>query len=254
MIPAEPSTTRSNQTGRAMMDRTAGRLALAAATFGIVAGVLDMVAGGSIRAAVGNKLDTTGLGLATALLSAVALVAAVHWLRPGGTGSERRLGTVLALLLVGCVCFTTIGWLWVLPGTLLLIASGLILARSARWELTDAVDENRWWTGLTAMLGGYYVLLGADTLPKATGLVGIASGLAIWGALRLATRSRRLAVGLLVVGALAFAIVTWWSVVTPVAAMLVVTIGPVALKRRHPNGRRPRSVRLPAAAQAGTLI
>jgi hypothetical protein len=235
------------------MDRTAGSLAVAAATVGIVAGLLDMVAGGSIRSAVGNKLDTTGLGLATVLLSAVALIAAVRWLQPDGTVSERRLGTVLVLLLVGCVCFTTIGWLWVLPGVLLITASGLILTRSSHRELTDAIDEHRWWIGLTAMMGGYYVVLGADALPKATGFVGIACGLMIWGALRVAPRSHRLAIWLLAVGALAFAIVTWWSVATPVTAMLLLTIGPKALRSQHTNGRHFRSMRLPPTAQAGTL-
>lgn len=97
-------------------------------------------------------------------------------------------------------------------------------------------NEHRWWIGLTALLGAYYVLLGVDALPKAAGFVGIAGGVAIWGAMRIATRSHRLAVGLLAVGAMAFAIVTWWSVVTPLTAILVLTIGPVALRRRR-SGR-----------------
>ncbi len=115
--------------------------------------------------------------------------------------------------------------------------------------------RRRWWIGLTALLGGYYVVLGADTLPRAAGLVGIAGGLLIWGALRVAPRSHRVAIGLLVVGALAFAIVTWWSVVTPIVALLLLTIGPNALRARHTSGRHPRPLPLPlpGSAQAGAV-
>jgi hypothetical protein len=235
----------------ATIDRAAGYLALAGATLGIIAGLIDVAVGASIRDWVGNKLHTTTLGVATVVLSAVAVVAAVRWLRPGGGASDRRLATVLVLVIVGCVCFTTIGRLWFLPGALLLIAGALILAASSRHELTDAVDEHRWRVGLTAVLGGYYVFLGADTLPKAAGFVGILSGLAIWGALRVAPRSHRLAVGMLVVGALAFAIVTWWSLVTPIIALLVVTIGHGALASRGANGRSRVTVHSPAGSQTG---
>lgn len=228
----------------ATIDRAAGYLAMAGATLGIIAGLIDVAVGPSIRDWVGNKLHTTTLGVATVILSAVALVATVRWLRPGGGASDRRLATVLALLIVGCVCFTTIGRLWFLPGALLLIAAALILIASSRHVLADAVDEHRWRVGLTAVLGGYYVFLGADALPRVDGFVGILSGLAIWAALRVAARSHRLAVGMLVVGALAFAIVTWWSIVTPIIAILVLAIGHGALTRgrlmtanRHASAR-----------------
>jgi hypothetical protein len=243
---------RAKHERHATIDRAAGNLALAGATLGIVAGLLDVVAGGSIRGWVGNKLDTTGLGLATVLLSTVALLAAARWRRPGGTASERRLATGLALLLVGGVCFTTIGRLWVLPGVLLLIAGAVILTTSSRRELTDAVDEHRWRIGLTAVLAGYDVFLGADALPKAAGFVGIVSGLVVWGALRVAPRSHGRAVAMLMVGALAFAVVTWWSAVTPIIAVLLLTIGRGALTSQGARGRRARvPAHAPAAAHAG---
>jgi hypothetical protein len=235
------------------IDRVAAYLAVAGATLGIIAGLIDIAVGASIRDWVGDKLHTTTLGVATVILSALALLAAVGWLRPGGRASERRLATALALLLVGCICFTTIGRLWFLPGALLLVAGVLILATSSRYELTDAVDEHRWRVGLTAVLGGYYVFLGADALPKAAGVVGILSGLAIWGALRIAPWSLRLAVGMLMVGALAFAIVTWWSVITPIIAILVLTIGRGALRPRNVHGRPWGAAPAPAAAHAGPV-
>lgn len=253
MSASETNATRAKHDRHTTIDRAAGYLALAGATLGIIAGLVDVAGGASIRDWVGNKLHTTTLGVATVILSAVSLVAAVGWLRSGGGASERRLATVLALLLPGCVCFTTIGRLWLLPGVPLLSAGALILATSSRHELADAVDEHRWRIGLTAVLGGYYVFLGAGALPKAAGFVGIFSGLAIWLALRVAPRSHRLAVGMLVVGALAFAFVTWWSVVTPIIAILVLTIGRGALRPRDAHGLHRGRLPAPAGAQAGVV-
>lgn len=68
--------------------------------------------------------------------------------------------------------------------------------------------------GLVTVLGGCYVFLGAGALPNAIGALGILGGLATWAALLATRRSHRAALGLLAVGALPFAIVTWWSVIT----------------------------------------
>jgi len=117
-------------TRRVTLDRVAGRLAAAGAALGVLAGIVDVAVGPSIRNVVGNKLDTTTLGFATIALSAIAVAAALAWGRPGGRIEGRRLGTILALAFPGAVCFTTIGQLWYLPGVLLLGASGLIAARA----------------------------------------------------------------------------------------------------------------------------
>ena len=147
-----------------------------------------------------------------------------------GIGIGRRFATALAFLLPAGVCFTTIGRLWYLPGLLLLAAGVLVLVASSRDELVGAVDQRRWLSGLVAVLGGYYVFLGADALPKAIGMLGILGGLAIWAAL-LATRiSHRATLGLLAAGTLPFAIVTWWSVVTPLIAILILALGPAAIR------------------------
>jgi hypothetical protein len=107
-------------------------------------------------------------------------------------------------------------------------------------------SAHRWQIALTSILGAYYLLLGADALPRAAGFVGIASGLAVWGALRLATHSHRLAVAMLTVGALAFSIVTWWSVITPIIALLILVIGRGALTSHGPHPRQRVPVRSPA--------
>ena len=234
MSGSETNAARSETNRHATMDRAAGRLAVAGATLGVIAGLVDLAVGASIRAWVGNKLDTSTLGVATVLLSAVSLAAAVAWQRRDGRAAgERRLATVLAFLLPAGVCFTTIGRIWYLPGVLLLAASVLVLLASSREELVRAVDEHHWLNGLVALLGGYYVFLGADALPKGAGVLGILGGLAIWAALLTTRRSHRAGRGLLWAGALPFAILTWWSVITPLIAVLILTIGPAATRTRR---------------------
>jgi len=139
-----------------------------------------------------------------------------HGSAPTGHNDGRRLATILALAVPARSASRRSG------------ASGTSRGPPARRhrtdrfdelsrELTEAVDEHRWRIGLTAVLAGYDVFLGADALPKAAGLVGILGGLAVWLALWVAPQAHRLAVGLLAVGALAFAIVTWWSAITPIS-------------------------------------
>jgi hypothetical protein len=238
---------------RTTADRTAGRLAIAGSALGVLVGLVDVAVGPSIRDWVGNKLDTTRLGFATLALSAIALTAAIAWQRHGGRIGGRRLSTILALALPAAICFTTIGRLWYLPGVLLLGASTLIVAASDREELAGAVNERRWRHGLIVTLGAYYVFLGVDSLGVA-GMLGILGGLAIWAALLAATSARRLGLTLLVLGALPFALATWWTVVTPLIALLVLAIGvPLvcsddrrAQRDQQASRRRPSSERHPA--------
>lgn len=220
---------------RVHMDRVAARLATLGAGLGVIAGVLDVAVGASIRGWIGNKLDPTPLGFLTVILSAIALAGAITWQRPAGRDGGRRLGTILAFLLPAGICFTTIGRLWYLPGVLLLGAAVLVGAAGTRAELAHAVTRHHWLTGLAALLGAYYLFLGGDALPKPVGILGILGAPAIWGALLAIRCSHRLRLVLLIVGALPFAVATWWSAVTPLIAILVLTLGPVAI-RPQPAG------------------
>jgi hypothetical protein len=112
---------------RAPLTRVAAIIGIAGAALGIVAGLIELTAGPSIRSWVGNKQDTTGLGLATIALSGIALAAALalrRWPRPP---VPWRVVIVTGLLWPGVLCFTTVGRLWYLPGALL-VASGLVAA------------------------------------------------------------------------------------------------------------------------------
>lgn len=231
---------------RTSMDELAGRLAALGAGLGVLAGVVDVAIGPSIRGWIGNKLNPTPLGVLTVILSSIALAAALRWTRPGGRDGGRRLGTILAFLLPAGLCFTTIGRLWYVPGALLLGAAALVTGASTRSELAHAVNQHHWPTSLTAVLGAYYLFLGGDALPRAVGILGILGALAIWAALLAGHRSHRLKLVLLLVGALPFAVATWWSIVTPLVALLVLAVGLSAIRTQPADHGTPHNAPAPA--------
>ena len=205
-------------------DRVAGWLALIGSGLGVLAGLIELTIGPDIRDWVGDKQDTTRLGLTTIALSLVALGAALALRRPRGRTGAGRVAVSLGLLVPGLVCFSTVGRLWYLPGALLVVAGALILTGTRRGELAAAISERRWRVGLLAGLGACYVFLGATAL-GAAGALGIAGGLLLWCVAAIAARSRRAAYAVLLAGAVPFAVATWWSVVTPVVAILAIAIG-----------------------------
>lgn len=200
------------------------------ASLGIVAGLAELTLGPHVRSWVGNKQDTTRLGLATIALSAIALLAAVTWLRRKDASTGTRLLIVVGLLVPGAICFTTVGRAWYLPGALLLAAAAMPIA-DLREDARGAAETigRRWLDVLTVVLGAFYVFLGATALGVA-GLLGVVGGIMIVAVV--ATSSRipsRIAPIVLVAAALPFAVLTWWSIVTPLVAILVVAIGWFAL-------------------------
>lgn len=217
-------------------DRLAGRLALAGASLGLLAGLLELTVGPSVRDWVGNKQDTTRLGLTTAVLSAVALTAAAALRRRRGPIAGRRLAIALGLMLPALICFTTVGRLWYLPGALLLAGGTLVLAGTRPQEFAAAFDERRWRIGLLILCGAYYVFLGATAL-GVTGVLGILGGALIWAVARVARQSPRVASVLLLGGALPFAAATWWSVITPVVAVTALVVGRGVIRHAVPEAR-----------------
>jgi hypothetical protein len=238
MSAATGSAVRHPARGRRIDDRSAGRLALAGAALGLVAGALELTIGPSIRDWVGDKQDTTRLGLTTILLSAVALAAATALQRRQQDTGGRRVAIALGLVLPALVCFTTVGRLWYIPGALLLASAALTVAATPRTELTAALTERHWRLGLLAVCGALYVFLGATTLGVA-GVLGVLGGLLVWAAARAAPRTPRTAHALLLAGALPFAAATWWSVITPVIAVLTLVVGHRVIRHASTDRKTP---------------
>lgn len=212
--------------------RLATVLGTVGGTLGVIAGLVELTVGPSIRSWVGDKEDTTRLGLATLVLSAIALGAALALVRRPDAPAPRRLALAATLLLPGLICFTTVGRLWYGPGTLLL-AAGLLAAADLRDEAkaVAAATGRNWTAVLTVVLGGFYVFLGATALGLA-GILGILGGLLALGLV--AARARvpvPLALALLLAAVLPFAALTWWSVATPLIGLLLLVVGVPTLAR-----------------------
>jgi hypothetical protein len=211
--------------------RLGAYLATMGASLGTVAGLVELTLGPHIRSWVGNKEDTTRLGVATITLSAIALVAAVTWLQRRETSPGTRLLVVVGLIVPGIICFTTVGRAWYAPGALLVVAAALA-ASELRQDAREVVEtiSRHWLAALTVTLGAFYVLLGATALGVA-GMLGIGGGITILAIVALSSRiPTRVASLVLAVAALPFAVLTWWSIVTPLLAVLVVAIGLFALR------------------------
>jgi hypothetical protein len=206
--------------------RVGAALAALGASLGVVTGVVELVLGPHIRSWVGNKQDTTRLGLATLALSAIALLAAVTWLRRQDASVGTRLLVAVGLLIPGAVCFTTVGRAWYLPGGLLVVGAGLAgadLLADAR-EVVATIGRSLL-AALMFVLGAFYIFLGATALGLA-GAVGISGGVVILALVASSARiPMRVGQIILVAAALPFALLTWWSVVTPLLGILVVAIG-----------------------------
>jgi len=215
--------------GRERRDRIATGLALAGAGLGLVAGLVELTAGPSIRDWVGNKQDTTRLGLTTTLLAVIAALAAGALRRPDGKAGAPRIAVIFGLTLPALVCFTTVGRLWYLPGVLLLAAGVLLLAGTRRDEFAAAFTVQRWRVALLVVCGAYYVVLGATALGLA-GVLGILGGALLWVVPAAAKHSHRIAYAVLLAGALPFAAASWWSVVTPLIAILALWFGHTVIR------------------------
>jgi hypothetical protein len=206
---------------------------VAGAGLGALAGLVQITVGPDIREWVGDKQDTTRLGLATFVLSVLALAAAGYlWRRPNAPAPARLLAAA-GLLIPAAICLTTVGRLWFGPGALLVAAGLLVLAglRGEHGEISRALGRHGS-AGLTVLLAAYYVFLGAVALGLA-GALGVVGGLLIGAALVVARRyGARIGATLLVVGAAPFAVLTWWSLVTPLIAALVLTVGGRAVVRQ----------------------
>lgn len=114
-----------------------------------------------------------------------------------------------------------------------------------------------WSRILLSVLGVCELLLAVGARPVLTTVVGIVGGLALAGVPWVLSHSRVGAV-LLLIGAVPFAVLTWWTLVTPLLAVLALGIGIALLRRPSTNAAvsgaaagAARSARPTRAAGAG---
>lgn len=207
----------------------AARFGFIGATLGVLAGLVQATVGSRIPDWTGAKDSPVALGALTVVLSAVAAIAA-SWLR----GSEpltapRRVAVVVAFIVPAVLCFTTVGRLWFLPGALLLVACALTPSAGDAGELRPVVRGN-WTRGLVSLLGAFVVLMAVSATPALTLAIGVGGGLTVMFAPWLpAAVQPSIVVGMLM-AAFPFAILTWWSIASPLVAVLALAIGLTTLR------------------------
>lgn len=208
----------------------ATRVGSTGAALGLLAGLVQAVAGTHVPAWTGDKADPLPLGLLTVGLSALALLAAAGLTAAPG----RRAATAVGLLVPGLLCFTTVGRLWFVPGALLLAAFALVLASGGVAELVAAARV-RWLSVLVSALGAAEVLLAVTAAPRSTALVGVLGGLLLAAAPWLTGPAGRRRLLLAALGTVPFAVLAWTSLLAPLVAVL--GLGLLALDGRHSSPR-----------------
>lgn len=228
----------------------AGRLAVIGGIVGIVAGVVQTSIGSRIQDWSGNKDQPVALGLLTVALSASAIVVA-RALRPDNAphGEDRSAtnlpATTLWFVVVAVVCSSTVGRLWTIPGALLLAAAGVTFA-ACGWQRFRSVIATNWLRGLLGVLGGCELLMAVSAASVANVVAGLLAGLALIAAAMRAGSHTRAMITLLIVATLPFAVLTWWTIVTPLISVVGLVIGLAAVGRsRSPVGYERGALRQP---------
>lgn len=201
----------------------ARRFGVAAVALGLAAGAIQLLAGTAVW--TGNKNDPVTLGWVTLLLAALLGLATLATAR--ATGAEIGLAVSGVFLIVALLGLTTAGLAWVPAATAGLAAAFTTVRGVGVGVIRVAVGRN-WLAILLTVLAVIYLALGITYLGL-PGLLGIAGAVAVLAALAFRERSRGTAIVLLVLGAVPFAVVTFWSLVTPLTCVLMLAIGLVVV-------------------------
>lgn len=109
------------------MEKLAVQIGKLGSSLGALVGVIELSIGTRILSWIGNKENPFVLGLVTVILSMVALFSIVSAGNGASLKNDRKLAIFLGVFLPAAICFTTVGRLWYLPGSLLLLTSFLLV-------------------------------------------------------------------------------------------------------------------------------
>lgn len=182
-------------------------LGLAGSALGVVAGALQAAVGSRIPEWTGAKASPIALGLLTIGLSVLAGWAALRQ-RSSRLSVWGRATCALALIGPALLCLSTAGRLWY-PAALLLVTAGILSIDS--WEDTVRAFAADWFRVLLAALGGCQLLMAAGAA-AALGVVGAAGGIALIAAACWRSAPRPVAVLLVAIGTLPFAVLAWTAI------------------------------------------
>jgi hypothetical protein len=105
------------------MRRFAILLGKLGSVLGALAGLIELTIGTRILPWIGNKESPFVLGFVTIILSTIAFLSILSARKYVSPTNDQKLAIFLGVLLPAAICFTTVGRLWYLPGSLLLLSS-----------------------------------------------------------------------------------------------------------------------------------
>lgn len=108
------------------MEKYAIQIGKLGSALGVLAGLTELSIGTDILPWIGNKENPVVLGLTTLLLSTIAFVSVSSANKHIHLTNDRKLALFFGIFIPAAVCFTTVGRLWYVPGTLLLATSLLL--------------------------------------------------------------------------------------------------------------------------------
>ncbi len=222
--------------------RTAAVLGLIGGSLGVIVGLIQAIVGADIPNWTGHKADPIALGLLTVLVSSISVLSAMALRGKPALPPPRRLAAALGLLVPGSLCFSTTGVLWYLPGAILLVA-GVYAVAGGQAHRTRQVIATTWLPALVSVLGGFEILMAVSAGPWMTMAAGVVGGVALIAAPWAPAVGLR--IGLLLLGVVPFAVLTWWSVASPIVAVLALAVGLTTLRRRGSGAAVERTMATP---------
>jgi len=125
---------------KAAGNKLSPRIGIAGGVSGMIAGLIQLSAGGRLRNITGHEDDHFILGLITIILSIFSLYCIYHAERGTSKDITRRTAPLIGIWIPALVCFNTAGLLWFLPGALL-IASIVLFSLELRREIRNSGDR-----------------------------------------------------------------------------------------------------------------
>ena len=105
------------------MRKIADKIGKLGCALGVFVGLIELSIGTNILSWIGNKENPAILGIITILLSFIAFISVHSAHKHINPTNDRKLATFLGIFIPAAICFTTVGRLWYLPGTLLILTS-----------------------------------------------------------------------------------------------------------------------------------
>ncbi len=139
------------------------QIGIVGSLLGIVAGLIELSIGDQILPWIGNKENPVLLGFITLFLSTMAFISVNATRNLDTPSNDRKLTIFLGVLLPTVICFTTVGWLWYIPGFLLLLSTSMLAYnywfRSPSTVISKTFSRENLATRMTGVFGSLVILV-----------------------------------------------------------------------------------------------